>query len=241
MIIETYGVGERLREAARLCQSLRVRHLILLPIPTSKDGKYITGTDILLEDTLQNAGKDTQIVGYALPEEYKERCNGLGARVLDLLHDVPFVEENARLSALGVIGYLLTNTDRAPRDMKIGVAGYGRIGKDIVRTLLFLGASPTVYTSHIEVAQALAECGISAVCGYPCSFSGLDVLINTAPRDMRDCFENTENMPRSIIEVASGKNFEGIDCVSTLSAIPEKSYPKSAAKAYFEAVKRWAI
>ena len=241
MTIEYYGVGKRLEEAARLCRSLCCGRIILLPIPTSKDGKYIKDTDIPLDETLKEANRDTRIVGYALPDAYKEKCEQIGAKVLDLSLDERFVLENARLTALATVGYLLSSFESDPTQLKIGVTGYGRIGKAIVRILLFLGAHPTVYTTRPELAEALAECGISSVCGYPCSFSGLDVLINTAPRDMRDSIKDAAMRPGRILEVASGKNFEGIEGVEFLNALPEKIYPISAAVAYFEAVKRWLL
>ena len=43
-----------------------------MPIPSTKDNKHITNTDILLEQTLVNVSVGSKIVGYELPEEYKE-------------------------------------------------------------------------------------------------------------------------------------------------------------------------
>ena len=56
MNIETYGRGERLRLAASLLASLPVKHLTLLPVPSTKDGKFVLNTDIPLSDTLVGVG-----------------------------------------------------------------------------------------------------------------------------------------------------------------------------------------
>ena len=68
----------------------------------------------------------------------------------------------------------------------------------------------------------------------------LDVLINTAPTPLANCFEG-RRIPRglSVIELASGKNFDGVEGVIKLPSIPERSYPKTAGRAYFHAIQRY--
>ena len=84
MNLETYGTGKRLIEAARLCSRLPIEHLVLLPVPTTKDNVYITQTDIPLSRTLCNVGARSVLVGYGLPEEYKKDAEGRACAVLDL-------------------------------------------------------------------------------------------------------------------------------------------------------------
>ena len=246
MSIETYGTGERLKTAARLIAPYAATGtVILLPVPTTRDGVSVANTDILLSDTLLNASRGSLIVGYGLPHSYKASAEALGASVLELSDDEEFILENAYITALGALGYILTTVKRAPSLLTFGVFGYGRIGKAIVRMLLFLGASVRVYTSKEQTRMELGECcdGLLTVSDSGadvCDFSNIDVLINTAPCDMRARFPSGRLLRGlRVIELASGKNFEGIEGVESLPSLPDRMYPESAGQAYFSAIQRF--
>ncbi len=244
MNIETYGTGERMNYVAALARDVAADHLVLLPVPTTKDKKHITNTDITLWQTLMGIGEGSAVFGYGLPEEFKNGAQMLGARVFDLAKNEEFLKENAKITSLGAVGYLLTTSKDTLENKRIGVVGYGRIGSELVRLLLFLGADLRVYTSKLLTRIDLGECGVDTVSvseweGGVCDFSGLDILINTAPKDMKESFPNGKKADSMrIIELASGENFEGVEGVERLPALPDKMYPKSAAEAYISAVKR---
>ncbi len=248
MSIETYGAEGRTRAAARrLREEISLssgRHFVLLPIPTTKDKKHIKGTDIPLEETLNTADKDTLIVGYSLPKEYKDSIAALGASVLDLSCDEEFLSENAYLTAIGALAFVLESERAVPKDLRIGIIGYGRIGKELLRLFLFLGASVCVYTTTPTTALKLGESGVYSVCipktgGGVCYFSNIDILINTAPTDITRLLGNRGEKDIKIIELASGENFSGVEKVTRLPGIPEKMFPESSGCAYFEAIKRF--
>ncbi len=243
MNLETYGTGERLAVAARLCSRLTLQHLVLLPVPTTKDDIYITKTDIPLSATLCNAGAGSVLTGYGLPDKYKKDAKELGCTVLDLCDDEVYQAENATLTANGALGYILTTTETAPSDTVFGIIGYGRIGSRLAGMLLFLGARVKIFTSKLGVARSLGECGVDSVCvPRACGsydFSGIEILINTAPKDMRGAFPDGKiSDGMRIIELASGKNFEGVAGVEYLPSLPEKMYPQSAGATYARAVER---
>lgn len=246
MIIETYGVGERLRIAARLSQRLSLtKHLVLLPVPTTKDGKHVLGTDTMLSDTLCNADKNSIIVGYGFPDWFTAMIEERGSCFFDLSSDEEYLCDNAYITAVGAIGYILTSVNKSPDDVHFGIVGYGRIGSRLVRMLLFLGARVRVYTSKVLNCIQLGECGIDCAMvsdndGGIYDFSGIDILINTAPKDMSEavrCAGAPENM--RIIELASGDNFKDVDGVEKLPGIPEKMFGESAGKTYFSAIERF--
>lgn len=244
MCIETYGAAKRLREAARLSRELELEHLILLPVPSTKDGFYVTGTDIPLFDTLTGVGEGTYVFGYGLPAEYTCAVISAGGTVYDLLFDEPFLCENAYITAVGALGYILTSISNLPEALSFGVVGYGRIGREMVRLLLFLGAKAIIYTSKAPSRIELGECGVCTRELSPTSrldLSGVDILINTAERSFESSFAGG-NLPIGlrVIELASGKNFDGIAGVEYLPALPEKMYSQSGGRAYFNAIKRLA-
>lgn len=245
MSIETYGTGDRIRVAARLSASLPTGHLVILPVPTTKDKKTVFGTDVLLSETLVNVGEGSVVVGYGLPEEYKKKAEGLGAKLLDLSLCEDFLAENAHLTAIGTLAHVFKSEKKVPRDLRFGVVGYGRIGSRLVRMLLFFGARVKVYTTKVLTSINLGECGVDCACSLDTSdgkydFSGIDILINTAPKDMTDAFEN-KKIPDGmrVIELASGDNFSGIEGVEKLPALPERAYPESAGREYFKAIEKF--
>jgi hypothetical protein len=248
MKIENYGVGERCAEAMRRLMSWDVdgvEKVILLPIPTSRDGIHLTGSEKLLREALGDVSRGELVVGYAIPDADAEYIRSKGGAVCDVARDEEFVDENARITAIGTLEYLLTGFNLVPSDMKIGIVGYGRIGRHLARILLFLGAKIRIYTSKNLTRVELGGCGVeSRVIDYDSAaledLDELDVLINTAPTPLADCFEG-RRIPRglSVIELASGNNFDGVEGVIKLPSIPERNYPKTAGRAYFHAIQRY--
>lgn len=243
MCIETYGTGGRIKCAARLASSLKIPHLVILPVPTTKDGKTVFNTDIPLGDTLCNIDAGTLVAGYAMPQWYKEQIKERGAFCLDLSLDENFLIDNAYITALGALGYVFTTSAAIARDMKVGIVGYGRIGSALVKLFLFFGAKTKVFTSKAANCRALGECGIDCVCDEAVNFSdfsGLDILINTAPKDMKNSFaDGAVPSGMRVLELASGDNFSGVRGVERLPSLPDKMYPESAGKSYYEAILRY--
>lgn len=238
MTVTTYDSGERTRRAAELL-SLRLAEpegeLILLPIP-STDGGLVRGTDIALGELVNCTGADSAVVGYALPADFVGALKCRGAFVFDLYNSEEFLTLNAALTAEAALGIILSSEPRAPRELKIGVVGYGRIGKRLVSLLMFLGASVRVYTTRESVALSLGEAGADAeLITEGVDFSGLDLLVNTAPDSLFSSLARGGRTPR-IIELASGDNFPKGLAVERYPALPSRVYPESAGKMVAEAV-----
>ncbi len=248
MKIENYGVGERCAEVMRCLMEWDldgVDKIILLPIPTSRDGVHLTGSERLLCDVLADVSRGDLVVGYSIPDADTEYIRSRGATVCDAARDEKFLDENALITAIGTLEYLLTDFTLLPSDMKIGIVGYGRIGRHLARILLFFGAKIRIYTSKNLTRVELGECGVeSRVIDYSTpSLSDLDevdVLINTAPAPLGSAFPDGK-IPSglTVLELASGNNFVGVEGVIRLASIPERCYPKSAGRAYFHAIQRY--
>lgn len=241
MEIRSFGAGRRMRECERLLgetSDLYGGLVILLPIPTTRDNIYISGTDRTLESLYPLFDAETTLVGYNIPEPILNRATESGCSVFDAAKDEKFLLENARLTANGAMGYLLTNNTRDLADLHIGVVGYGRIGKEIIRLCLLFGAKVTVFTRRREVALELADAGVgAAVIGEDTDFSSLDVLINTAPA--RQINESKLPLTLDIIDLASGSVFEPSGQLIKLSSIPDVMYPHTAGRLYAEAIIRF--
>lgn len=241
MEILSFGGGRRMRECVRLLESAvgpLSGRLILLPIPTTRDNIYINGTDLTLGSVVPLLTNESTLVGYNIPRDLVYNAEEVGAAVYDAGRDERFLMENAIISARGAIGYLLTNFTRDIADMKIGIIGYGRIGRALLRYLICLGSSPILYTGRQEVAVELGSSGIDCrVLGEGCDLGGLDILINTSPTSQIS-IDDLDPMTK-IIDLASGKPFPTSDRVTKLSSIPDAMYPLTAGRLYAEGILRF--
>lgn len=251
MNILTYGNDKRV-SVCRYCleqhfakinaTDLPLSCILLLPIPSTGDGETIKGTKTPLTELLPLAGPETLIAGYRLPHTFRRRVVEAGSLVVDVSRDETFEKENAHLSALGVLGYLLGTSPRSPADLTVGVIGYGKIGRELVRMLLFLGADVRVYSGKETVCVELGKYGVRAVrvtydSGEAVDFSGLSVLINTAPAPLVRAQDLPDPPPR-IFEVASGENLPEGQNIERLPSLPGRMYPESAGIAYSAAILR---
>ena len=234
MEIYTLGEGRRLR----VCQAILADatagidgKILLLPIPTSRDNTYITSTSTPVSDIGEMARHCSLVAGYNIPRGVIDGS----VRVYDGALDEEFLEKNAILTARGALGYILTQWQRDISDMKIGVIGYGRIGREMLRLLLLFGVDTTLYTRRKSVAIELCEAGISAeLIELGDCPTGLDILINTTPERLVD--QSKLESKTEIIDLASGNIFEPGERLIKMASIPDKMYPESAGRLYAEGI-----
>jgi hypothetical protein len=245
MKIHSYEDSVRARACADLTRKCgdfgKYDEIILLPIPTTRDGVTLTGSGEKIETALSEAGERTLAVGYELPDRIREELEKRGVGVLDVGLDEEFLKANGELTAEAVLAILLTTEPRAPRDLSVGVVGYGRIGRRITGLLLYLGADVRVYTSRDGVRLELCEFGVASRMSLgDADLSGLDILINTAPARIFNLGEGgraAEGL--RIIDLASGDNFGDGVKVEKYPSVPAKMFPYSAGRIWHEAIVRF--
>ena len=242
MIIHSYENGLRADaciEYIRGLESLEeVETLILLPIPSTRDKCTITNTKVYINEVLDKIDGKTVITGYGLPKDFLSAARERDCAVLDLSCDEEFLLANAVLTAVCALGIILGTTKQAPSDMRVGIVGYGRIGKRLTDLFLYLGAFVRVFSSRQDTRVDLGACGVSSeISREDADLSGLDVLINTAPARIFDVYSIPEEL--RIIDLASGDNFPGLSTVETYPSIPARMFPKSAGKEWGRAIERY--
>ena len=242
MNVITVGSDERLDYAAELlreacCPSCTAVHL--LPIPTSRDGEHISGTDILLKDYLSGLCGGEVLVCYGLCAEMLSPLSDRGVITLDLSRDEEYIAEGAYLTALGTVEYILRGSRRALSDMRIGIVGVGRIGACLSRMLLALGGEAVLFSGR--ACETLCSKG-ALVLGYGALASGefppLDILINTAPSPILTAPLPAPLADAKIIELASGENIPKEIPHESLPQLPARAFPESAGRAVATAVMR---
>lgn len=239
--IHSYENGKRAESCIEYLKGSQyienVGRIILLPIPTTRDNTTILNTKVYINEVLDEVESGTVVSGYAIPDAFFRAAADKGAHVLDLSLDEEFLCENADLTAWCTLGILLSNGAYAPCDLKIGIVGYGRIGKRLTNLLLYLGARVRVFTSRENTRTDLCTYGVaSAMSTFDADLSGLDILINTAPADIFP----PEAIPHGlrIIDLASGDNFPGIE-VEKYPSVPARMFPRSAGVTWGRAVERF--
>ncbi|MBO5790444.1 MAG: hypothetical protein J6R40_04740 [Clostridia bacterium] len=209
--------------------------LLLLPVPFSRDGKTVFCAPQISLDAVYGACASFPFVcGGGIPASLFARARE-GGDAFDLLSDSLFVLENAYLTADAALGMLLLETERAPRDTRALILGYGRIAAALCNRMHALGFRVSVCARNTEKrAEALYAGAEEAfdVCELPKALWGKDVLINTAPAALlqKEWLESAKGL--RILELASGENFpyampEGVSLLRA-PGLPGKVYPVSA-------------
>ena len=240
MNIEIFGGSERQHAAKDVISEIGVENesVKILPIPSSRDGYRITGTEIQLDDFLKNLNRESFVIGYGLPQRFKESIESIGAMLYDAGKDEDFLLENAYITAIGALSYILGTSKKIPKDVSFGIVGYGRIGSALVRMLLFFGARVKIFSSKKLTRIELGLCGIDSpeieLASLEASaFDDLDVVFNTAPTNLSHIFPK-KRVPEGmrVIDLASGDSFPGVLGVEYLPSLPDRMYPESAGAAY---------
>ena len=244
MIIHSYENSPRADACIEYLRGVeavrRYENVVLLPIPTTKDGKTVLNTKVDIIELIDGFDVNTIVSCYGMSDEILKKCRACGALVIDLSCDEEFLLENAELTALAALGIYLTSTKRSARDTRVGIVGYGRIGKKLTNLFLYLGANVKVFTSREDTRLDLCEWGVAtAKSTKDADLFGLDILINTAPAAIFD----KEIIPLGlrIIDLASGENFPGVAGVEKYPSVPAKIFPESAGRAWGRAIERYLV
>lgn len=241
MIIQSYENSQRADACIDYLRGTEcaktVERIILLPIPTTRDNFTIFNTKVYINDVLDMLDSDTLVSGYGLSDNFISDARSRGAYVVDLEREEDFLLENAFLTALCALGIFLGSTKSSTRDTRVGVVGYGRIGKQLTNIFLYLGAKVKVFTSRENMRLELCEYGVASASSVKDAHLGdLDILINTAPAVIFDPLSIPTGL--RVMDLASGDNFPGLSGVEKYPSIPAKMFPMSAGKAWGRAVER---
>lgn len=240
MTVFTYDNGKRTgacRDFLLSCGRLGCHKMLtILPIPSTRDGVYVTGSDKTLDSLVTAAGVGDIYLGYGLPDPFAEGLRSVGAVVVDAAVDEEFLVGNARLTAYAALTKILCR-GVSPEELTVGVVGYGRIGRALVRLLLAVGSAVRVFSTRGATVLCLSRSGVDATLlhrGDP--LPAVDILINTAPDKIFDPDTPTP-VGMEILELASGDNF-GARQITRLPSLPQIYYPESAGRLYAEALLR---
>lgn len=194
----------------------------LLPIPVSRDGVFLTGSDCTLLSLAAALPKDAAIFGGRIPEAFK------GHKAVDFLTDESFALKNADLTAEGVIRILYNETEKSLTKTHVLFLGYGRIAACLLPRLRALGVRVSVACRRPEAQTRAAFWGAS-VYSMQDALPDADFIVNHAPPPF-----SPENLPKGLFIDLAGLPTpeEGSPLFGRFlaaPALPGRFFPESAA------------
>lgn len=240
--VEIYGLPETKRLCCRnINDEIKNTENIILPLPVSKDGKYLFSSVAIKEktdDIVALFNENHRIFAGMVSNTLKAKLEKNGSRVFDYFKREDVTVMNAVPTVQGILKAIIDNVEYTVNSSRIAVFGYGRIGSLSADVLSSIGAEVTVCArKNSDLAKAKTK-GMDVL--YIKDFinfsNEFDIIINTVPsvilnREIlaqirKDCL---------IIDVASapyGTDFAvaselGLNAV-LCSSLPGKVAPKTA-------------
>ena len=170
--------GEGVSACASVTAALDACDLVLLPVPLSRDGRTLWAPALssppTLSDILAHAPSHARIFGGGELDD---------ARFFDYASRPDFAQANAIPTAEGALLLAMQKLSCTVSGARVGVVGFGRVGKAVAALFRAAGARVTVFARRTEV------CAVASVLGYcaaPLSelchrARELTCLINTVP------------------------------------------------------------
>ena len=178
-----YGLSEKptknVRVVSNIDEALRA-DFFLLPIPMSRDEKTLFAPALVkpleISEILEKAPSHAVIFGGNIKGSSDPRLTDYGKRS-------DFATQNAQPTAEGALLLAIRHLPCTVNGARIGIVGFGKIGKATAALFHTVGAKVTVFARREEV------CSVASLLGYcsaplaelPEYVSDFRCLINTAP------------------------------------------------------------
>lgn len=224
--------------------------ILIGPTPFSKDGINIDSADkfpkTAISDIINHPEYPKIIAGGNIPKYLIHEMSNFPVLFKDFMKDTEFTEINSRLTAEGLLKYIIENTSCSIENAKILIAGYGRCGKPIARKLSLLGGIIAVCDNDALQAAAGKQQGYSFydINGYTDTPADFDFIINTIPSPVfkapflrklkRDCvlFDIASAPGGFDNDICQGLALKVIRC----PGIPGKTAPRTSGTAMADSI-----
>ena len=178
-----------------------------------------------------------------VPEQFKQKF-----RVVSLMDDPVFMDENAFITAEGAIFCAMKHAPFLLSGENIAVVGFGRIGRALTEMLVGLKAKVTVFSRRESGRlSAMARGAVGASIGkMPSLISDFPVIFVTSPERMIGEAEISHLSKSAFVFDLSGAPY-GVDVETAQkkgifakreSSLPGRYAPQSAAKAMYQSILR---
>ena len=226
---------------ASLTDEIRKTNNIILPLPISKDARYIYSIIPMketIEDIVSVLGEEHSVFAGMVNKPIEAKLSKNGSKVYDYFKREEVSVMNAVPTVQGILKAMIDNIEYTINSSECAVFGYGRIASVTADVLSSIGAKVTVCArKYSDLAKAKSKgyntCFINEFNNIAHKF---DIIINTVPSVIikREILEKirTETL---IIDVASAPYGTDFAVASELgvnamlcSSLPGKVAPKTA-------------
>ena len=202
---------------------------LILPTPMSRDGVFLSGSNLKIETLIAMLPEKTAVFGGRLDPRLHNGVRPL----IDYFSDEAFTLRNALLTAEGVLRMVYESSEAAISDLSFLLYGYGRISTFLTSRLLALGARVTVVARKDSARKAAKALGAMAI-----DFSETPPEANYAVNTVPHPFAFSSLPPaKTLIDLAvlPKEAFPSGEAeVVSAPALPGKFFPKSAAKILYD-------
>lgn len=234
--------GQDASASSAVQEAVRDADWIVLPIPLTRDGVHLNApliADPPTLDTICNSLCRGQIVAAgAVPAHFANAVNARGCRMIDYQTDEGFAIQNAHATAEGAIAIALSESPELLADAPTAVLGFGRIGKQLVRLLLAMGANVTLYArkkSDLAYGETIG-CRALPLTDAPKTLAQAKLIFNTIPVRLFELDRMDLPPNRIIIDLAPIYPPMQTPRLIRATALPANYSPKSAGKFIHDAV-----
>lgn len=215
-------------------------------IKTEMNLIYVFSPGMLIDkEIIKTINPYSIVYGFKIDNNINELLSKKHITFFNFMHDELFCHKNACLTAEGLLGIIIENTELSFEEMQILILGYGRTGKSIEKVLNKLNIDILTVTTD-DMEQALSKIYSKKSVDFSLLNEQLDkvnIIINTIPALVLDKAELDKITTSTVIfDIAScqGTNFEyakkkGIKVLHPLS-IPAKHSPSMAGKLMYEKI-----
>lgn len=189
------------------------------------------------------------LFGGGLTPQFLSYCLERDAKVYDFFEDEALTVENARLTAEGALGIVISETESSVKGAKVCITGWGRVAKACAEILKGVGADVIAAARSEKAREDAIARGFNAVgLDDEEALKCADVIINTVPSEIlgreKLCLINKEAL---LVELASAPYGIDKEAAKELGlrliaapGLPGKTAPKTAGYLIAETVKRLA-
>lgn len=248
--IEVYGLSDKKRTSSEnIRKSINNADAIILPLPVSKDGKYITSCVVIketLDEIISFIKEDSVVFAGLMNRNIESKLIKKNIKYFDYFKREEVTIKNTVPTVQGILKTIIDNINYTIHSSKCAVFGYGRVAKITADVLKFMGADVTVCArkkSDLSLAETRGIKGILIEDFHKYS-DGFEIIINTVPSVVIDR-KILEKLKKDclIIDVSSAPYGTDFACASEFGinalqcpSLPGKVAPKTAGIIIAEAI-----
>lgn len=180
-------------QADSLTDALEHCRMILAPTPLTRDKKnlYQAETNAMpcpLDDLWDLLTSNHRLAVCNLPEKYRKTLVNSGCEILDFGNDAFFQNQNAALTAEGVLAEVIRCTPFALSSVNILLLGYGFCGAAISKLFLPMCGNIYLIEQDMKKQENARQQGLSPICAddFPHILPECRLVINTVPAPILD-------------------------------------------------------